>query len=305
MSLHAILRYQKAPQDFSVDYLLLVAANEGHILKREAITRLYQGSGMDLRKSLMDLNFWCQMGVGSEKAGLDWLLPAWPPESNVDFNGDRVRVLSLNTYERYMGWFNRDLLFSGDALEKEAEVNRNILHWWGLGLQDSEDVGGRSEVGLLQPTQFQSSSKAVQLDMLCREADYYDMRSSLDILCSSCSIDMTNVSGIYTDADRHPLTSTRTALISRLHLFQKATDQTISTHTHSSNQTCGLNIRRLVKPSVPHSMPCSAKISVPLPKQTWNHHTPVESWARSSVLAILTIPLLLLLFLNSSASSNP
>jgi DNA polymerase III delta prime subunit len=305
MSLHAILRYQKAPQDFSVDYLLLVAANEGHILKREAVTRLYQGSGMDLRKSLMDLNFWCQMGVGSEKAGLDWLLPAWPPESNVDFNGDRVRVLSLNTYERYMGWFNRDLLFSGDALEKEAEVNRNILHWWGLGLQESEDVGGRSEVGLLQPTQFQSSSKAVQLDMLCREADYYDMRSSLDILCSSCSIDMTNVSGIYTDADRHPLTSTRTALISRLHLFQKATDQTISTHTHSSNQTCGLNIRRLVKPSVPHSMPCSAKISVPLPKQTWNHHTPVESWARSSVLAILTIPLLLLLFLNSSASSNP
>ncbi|OQD90998.1 hypothetical protein PENANT_c001G10339 [Penicillium antarcticum] len=192
MSLHAVLRYQKAPQDFSVDYLLLVAANEGHILKREAVTRLYQGSGMDLRKSLMDLNFWCQMGVGSEKSGLDWLLPAWPPESNVDFSGDRVRVLSLNTYERFMGWFNRDLLMNEDSLGKEAEINRNTFHWWGLGLQESEDMGGRSEVELMPPTEFQSSSKTAQLDMLCRESDYYEMRSSLDILCSSCSIDMNN-----------------------------------------------------------------------------------------------------------------
>jgi DNA polymerase III delta prime subunit len=201
ISLHAILRYQKPPQDFSVDYLLLIAASEGHILKREAVTRLYQGSGMDLRRSLMDLNFWCQMGVGSKKAGLDWLLPAWPPASNVDYNGDRVRVLSLNTYERFMGWFNRDLLLSRDSLEKEAEINRNTFHWWGLGLQESEDMGGRSEVELMPPTQFQSSSKTAQLEMLCREADYYDMRSSLDILCSSCSIDMNNVSGIHTFAD--------------------------------------------------------------------------------------------------------
>ncbi|KAJ6068884.1 hypothetical protein N7499_010771 [Penicillium canescens] len=192
MSLHAILRYQKAPQDFSVDYLLLIAASEGHILKREAVTRLYQGSGMDLRRSLMDLNFWCQMGVGSDKAGLDWLLPAWPPASNVDYNGDRVRVLSLNTYERFMGWFNRDLLLSRDSLEKEAEINRNTFHWWDLGLQESEDMGGRSAVELIPPNQFQSSSKTAQLEMLYREADYYDMRSSLDILCSSCSIDMHN-----------------------------------------------------------------------------------------------------------------
>ncbi|KAJ5356910.1 hypothetical protein N7517_011519 [Penicillium concentricum] len=189
MSLHAILRYRKPAHDFSVDYLLLVAANEGHMLKREAVTRLYQGSGMDLRKSLMDLTFWCQMGVGSKKAGLDWLLPSWPPGSNVDHDGDRLRVLSLNTYERYMGWFNRDMILTQGSLDEETEIIRNSLQSWGLGLQDSEDMAGKSDVELLPPDQLQSISKTTQLDMLCREADYYDMRSSLDILCSSLSTD--------------------------------------------------------------------------------------------------------------------
>jgi DNA polymerase III delta prime subunit len=198
MSLHAILRYQKPSPDFVIDYLLLVAANEGHILKREAVTRLYQGSGLDLRKSLMDLNFWCQMGVGSDKSGLDWLLPAWPPESNVDQNGDRLRVLSLNTYERYMGWFNRDLLSTHSSLDGETEVIRNSFHNWGVGLQDSEDMAGRSEVELLSPHSVQSSSKVDQLDMICREADYYDMRSSLDMLCSNFSTEMKKVSDIDT-----------------------------------------------------------------------------------------------------------
>ncbi|KAJ5560887.1 hypothetical protein N7535_009084 [Penicillium sp. DV-2018c] len=169
MSLHAMLRYQKPPPDFSVDYLLLVAANEGHMLKREAVTRLYEGTGMDLRKSLMDLNFWCQMGVGSEKAGLDWLLPAWPPGSNVDQDGNRLRVLSLNTYERYMGYFNRDMLLSRSSLDGETELIRNGFQMWGLGLQET-----------------------TKLNMLSLEVDYYDMRSSLDILCPNLSVGMSN-----------------------------------------------------------------------------------------------------------------
>jgi DNA polymerase III delta prime subunit len=196
MSLHAILRYQKPSPDFVVDYLLLVAANEGHILKREAVTRLYQGSGLDLRKSLMDLNFWCQMGVGSDRSGLDWLLPAWPPESNLDQNGDRLRVLSLNTYERYMGWFNRDLVSTQSVLDGETEVIRNSFHGWGVGLQESEDMAGKSKVELLPPVAVQSSSKVDQYGLVGFEADYYDMRSSLDLLCSNFSTEMRNVSDV-------------------------------------------------------------------------------------------------------------
>ncbi|KAJ5584930.1 uncharacterized protein N7459_004730 [Penicillium hispanicum] len=189
MSLHAILRYQKPSRDLALDYLLLVAANEGHVLKRDAVGRLYNGTGMDVRRSLMDLNFWCQVGVGSEKAGLDWILPQWPPGSNVDHNGDRVRVLSLNTYEPYMGWFNRDRLCSEGSLDKDIEALHNTFNYWGLSIQDSEDASGPSQAEQCSSHQFQTKSRLDQLELISREADYLDMRSTLDILCSGCPKD--------------------------------------------------------------------------------------------------------------------
>lgn len=194
MSLHAILRYQKPARDLAIDYLLLVAANEGHVLKRDAVSKLFDAAGMDVRRSLMDLNFWCQIGVGSDKAGLDWILPSWPPERNTDENGDRMRVLSLNTYESYMGWFNRDLLLGEDSEEKETEALKNTFHWWRLGIQDSEDAAGLSEVEKLPPDDFHAKSRMEKLDILDREMDYLDMRSSLDILSSRCQLDMLKAS---------------------------------------------------------------------------------------------------------------
>lgn len=194
LSLHAILRYQKPARDLAIDYLLLVAANEGHVLKRDAVSKLFDASGMDVRRSLMDLNFWCQIGVGSDKAGLDWILPSWPPERNIDENGDRMRVLSLNTYESYMGWFNRDLLLGEDSEDKETEALKNTLHWWRLGIQDSEDAAGFSEAEKLPRDNYHAKSKIEQLDILDREMDYLDMRSSLDILSSRCQIDISKAS---------------------------------------------------------------------------------------------------------------
>lgn len=194
MSLHAILRFQRPQRDLAIDYLLLVAANEGHVLKREAASKLYDASGMDIRRSLMDLNFWCQIGVGSEKAGLDWILSLWPPEANVDQNGDRVRVLSLNTYEPYMGWFNRDVLLEQDSLESETETLQNTLHWWRLGIQESEDAARGSIMETMPHDHYQSRSKMEQLDLLSREAEYLEMRSSLDLLCSECSLSMLQAS---------------------------------------------------------------------------------------------------------------
>ncbi|KAJ5894768.1 hypothetical protein N7495_006459 [Penicillium taxi] len=193
MSVHAILRYKPPPLDLVVDYLLLIAAHEGHVLKRKAVSHLYISSGMNIRRSLMDLNFWCQIGVGSEKSGLDWILPQWPPGSTVDQNGDRVRVLSLNTYDEHMGWFNRDLFMGENALQKEIEALRNGFHWWRLKIQDFDDVAGGCDVERLSSEEFQSSSKQEQFNMLEREEDYLDMRSALDILSSGCSLDTAEV----------------------------------------------------------------------------------------------------------------
>lgn len=97
-----------------------------------------------------------------------------------------------------MGWFNRDLLLSHDPLDGETEVLRNSFHWWGLGLQDSEDMAGKSNDGVLPPQTVQASSHKDRFDMICREADYYDMRSSLDILCSNLSSESSNVRALGT-----------------------------------------------------------------------------------------------------------
>ncbi|KAJ5227477.1 uncharacterized protein N7469_007483 [Penicillium citrinum] len=185
LTLHAILRYQKPARNVAIDYLLLVAANEGHVLKRDAVSKLFDASGMDLRKSLTELNFWCQIGVGSHKAGLDWILPCWPPEDNVDENGDRMRVLSLNAYESFMGWFNRDLLLGEEnSREKDTEALKNTFHWWRLGIQDSEDAAGLGDVEKIPYDDFNARSKLEQLELLDREMDHLEMRSSLDILSS-------------------------------------------------------------------------------------------------------------------------
>lgn len=193
MSLHAILRYQRPPLDLALDYLLLVAANEGHVLTRDAVNKLYNASGMDLRRSMMELNFWCQMAVGSEKGGLDWILPIWPHGANVDQNGERARVLSIHTYKPYMGWFDRDTFLGEDSLAKETQALENTFRWWGLSIQDAEDAAGASIIEHLPTQKHLSMTKLEQMELLSRETDYLEFRSSLDILCSGCPMDMFEV----------------------------------------------------------------------------------------------------------------
>ncbi|KAH8429398.1 uncharacterized protein LDX57_007062 [Aspergillus melleus] len=185
ISFHAILRYRAPPQHIVVDYLLLMAANEGHMIKREAIDNLYTVAGKDLRRSIMELDFWCQMAVGSEKSGLDWLVDRWPPGVDLDEDGDPVRVLSLNTYEQFMGWFSRDMLMSTSS-DHMVEPQQESLDWWQLSLQDSEWLSG---LGKHSPQSAPSQSNQERLNQLRHQDDLFDWRSDLDILGSGCSLD--------------------------------------------------------------------------------------------------------------------
>ena len=191
ISFHAILRFRPPPQHLAVDYLLLIAANEGHLLKREALNALYMSTGKDLRRSITELNFWCQMAVGSEKSGLDWIVDRWPRGCDLDDEGNPLRVISLNTYEQFMGWFSRDMLMCG-TLDSEIEPGQESLMWWQLSLQDAEEWSDIDALAKSRP----KGSREQQLEHLRRFSDLMDSRSDLDILAADLSLDANQVTTI-------------------------------------------------------------------------------------------------------------
>lgn len=110
MSLYGILRFTPPPEALAADVCLLIAANEGHALDRQAVGALYASRGNDLRAAITELNYWCQIGVGDRRGGFDWFYLRWPKGSDLDENGDVVRVISEDTYVRGMGWLVRDVI---------------------------------------------------------------------------------------------------------------------------------------------------------------------------------------------------
>ena len=100
MVLHGIFRLPTCPQNLAVDYLLLVAGSEGHLLRRDALDSLHKAKQLDLRASLSELNFFCQMAIGDNKGGLEWMLLDAPPQS---VGAGCLRVVSEDTYCKGMG----------------------------------------------------------------------------------------------------------------------------------------------------------------------------------------------------------
>jgi DNA polymerase III delta prime subunit len=146
LTLYAVIRFAPPPIDLATDYMLLVAACEGHVLRRDAVRTLYEGRSLDLRASLTDLNFWCQFAVGDVKCGLDWFYPRWSRGSDVDEHGETIRVVSENTYEAGMGWLSQDVLEShAHYLDIEEEMLHEACGGWGLDVGDwQENIGIKS-----------------------------------------------------------------------------------------------------------------------------------------------------------------
>ena len=94
LTIHTTLQFDRVPVPDAVEYLVHVAAAEGHLLARKDVEDLFLGRGQDLRASLTELNFWCQMTVGSRLGGLDWMQHA----SNSQLQG--TRIISKGTYYR-------------------------------------------------------------------------------------------------------------------------------------------------------------------------------------------------------------
>jgi hypothetical protein len=140
--------------------MLLVAAAEGHVVQRKAVKALYEARKYDLRATLTELDYWCQLGIGDRKGGLDWFYPRWPPGCDVDEHGNTIRVVSEGTYKTGMGWLGRDVISEG---LNEPAVNEKILReaWdgWNIDLGDWHEC--LDMVSLFEDTRENSSVTAL------------------------------------------------------------------------------------------------------------------------------------------------
>ncbi|QSS55139.1 telomere length regulation protein elg1 [Histoplasma capsulatum var. duboisii H88] len=173
---HAILRFRQPPRDLAVDYLLLLAANEGHILDREWISELYTVMRLDLRAAIMQLNFWCQMGVGSKKSGLDWLTMLPVRHNNQTHEDNRPKIVSTDTYVHGMGLVCQDLTCDDDAYERRSQLMFECLGQWQIGLMDWHESN-------MYRDELRGHDGQSRLEALVQESQKADMMANLDMIC--------------------------------------------------------------------------------------------------------------------------
>ena len=121
MILIALFRFTTPPEKIATDYLLLIACNEGHLLSRSAVSVLLKSKDYDLRASITELSFFCQMAIGDTKGGLEWMLMRSSLNESQDEDGQALRVVSDATYVDGMGCLSYEtqdqdqrLIFNGE-----------------------------------------------------------------------------------------------------------------------------------------------------------------------------------------------
>ena len=173
MVLHAIFRFVPPAEDLATDYLLLIACNEGHLLSRDAVAALYRAKGSDLRASIAELGFFCQMGIGDTKGGLEWMLIPPARYQRLDEKPQALRVVSDGTYQYGMGWLSGDsVVFDADqSLSSDTELLSEAWSGWGIDVEalrqdvtmqqraDVDDSPQRNNTELLR--HFEQASEAL------------------------------------------------------------------------------------------------------------------------------------------------
>ncbi|ANB15224.1 Elg1p [Sugiyamaella lignohabitans] len=89
------LEFCPAPETLQVDALFVIALCEGHLVEKNCLHNLVVANNFDFRLSLNTLQFWCQMGVGGRRSGIDWMLTK---DEQDRYNLHDKRVISQGTY---------------------------------------------------------------------------------------------------------------------------------------------------------------------------------------------------------------
>ncbi|KAI3395510.1 hypothetical protein diail_1226 [Diaporthe ilicicola] len=181
LSLHGIFRFSAPPTDLAVDRLLMVAACEGHALRRSAVSALFAARQQDLRACLTELNYWCQIAVGDRRSGVDWYYPRYPAGCDIDEDGNVIRVVSQDTYLEGMGWLAHDILAEeSDAATVEDELLQEAWNNWQMDMGDWQNT-------LDMPSwaaQLETPGRGDRLALLERYDDFVDAMSVADV-CSA------------------------------------------------------------------------------------------------------------------------
>lgn len=181
LPLGAILRLTPPPDDLAIDYMLVMAGHEGHVLQRTAVRDLYYSKNCDLRASISELDFWCQMSVGDRKGGLEWIYQRWPPGQDIDERGRVLRVASEGTYRQGMGWTSNDMSICTEnvGFHREEELLKHAWTEWGLDplTWDGLETFSNAHPEVLSDASIQSLDTLKQLDGLLESA------SAADIYC--------------------------------------------------------------------------------------------------------------------------
>ena len=140
LTLYGILRLDSPAVQVATDYLLLIACNEGHLLARDAVKALYEAKGLDLRASIAELNFFCQMAIGDTKGGLEWMLTRAATDQTEHKEFHPTRVVSQGTYQKAMGWLGGELQHATlqVPLNQEVDLLSEVWQCWGIDVSSCE-----------------------------------------------------------------------------------------------------------------------------------------------------------------------
>ena len=162
LDLFTVLHYRRPDPEIAVQHMAHIAAAEGHLLSVEALHNLFLTKGQDLRAAITELNFWCQMTVGSQQGGLDWMLP-YDSKRKLDPDGSVTRIVSEDTYIRGL-----------DLLPEQFEDTEDMIRFThdSLGISPLDWVKDDAQSNTVHNAKVQALD-----DMLT----FADARSTLDL----------------------------------------------------------------------------------------------------------------------------
>lgn len=160
-----VLRYTQPSIEDAVKQLIHIAACEGHLLDRQAVRTLYLSRGQDFRAALTELNFWCQMTVGSTMGGIDWMHLS--SQSHGDEDVGSQRIVSSKTFHNGLHLVPEQRMSDQDILAfAQDSLDVSLLDW------ENERQ--------LQTKSISDTAKA-RSDVLRKADAYYDAKSFMDI----------------------------------------------------------------------------------------------------------------------------